>query len=90
VLLLPAVFNSVYWREGLYQKATEIRVFTCPIKLPNKKKQVVSQMCLVIFAGRSEEEKNLPYPPVFMIEPQGWNAHYYVRARNRARFSRTA
>ncbi len=74
----------------MYPKSTEIRVFTCPVKLPGAKKQIVSQMCLVIFAGRNEEEKDLPYPPVFPIEPAGWESHYYKRARNRARFSRTA
>jgi hypothetical protein len=89
VLLLPAVFNACYWRDGLYQKATEIRVFTCPIKMPGKKKQIVSQMCLVIFAGRNEEEKDLPYPPIFPIEPGGWETHYYKRPRNRARFAKT-
>lgn len=31
VLLLPAVFNSCYWRSCVYPEATEIRVFTCPV-----------------------------------------------------------
>lgn len=64
-------------------------MFACPIKLPGKKKQVVSQMCMVIFAGRTPEEKDLPYPPIFVVEPAGWDTHYYKRARNRARFSKT-
>lgn len=74
----------------VYPKSKEIWVFTCPIKLPSKKKQIVSQMCLVIFAERSPEEKTLPYPPIFPVEPAGWEDKYYKRARNRARFSRTA
>jgi len=84
VMLLPAIFNAVYWRECVYQYATEIRVFTCPVKMPNAKKQIVSQMCLVVFAGKIEGAE---YPPVFPVEPPNWQDHYYKRARNRARFA---
>jgi hypothetical protein len=84
VMFLPAVFNAVYWREVIYRHATEIRVFVCPVKLPGKKKQIVSQMCLVVFAGAIEGAE---YPPVFPVEPTGWENHYYKRPRNRARFS---
>lgn len=87
VLLLPAVFNAVYWRETVYPEATEIRVFTCPVKLPGAKKQVVSQMCLVVFAGRLPEEAAAQYPPVFPVEPTNWQANYYKRKRNLARFA---
>ena len=92
VLLLPAVFNSVYWREVVYRKATEIRVFACPVKMPSKKKQIVAQMCLVVFAGPSlhhqhAQEGELAYPPIFPVEPNGWESHYYKRARNQARFT---
>jgi len=41
VMLIPAVFNSVYWREVVYPHASEIRVFTCPIKFTGQKKQIV-------------------------------------------------
>ena len=86
VLLLPAVFNSVYWREIVYPQATEIRVLTCPVKLPGAKKQIVSQMSLVVFAGRSPGEE-LSLPPIYPVEPPMWRDNYYIRARNRARFS---
>jgi hypothetical protein len=87
VLLLPAVFNSVYWRECVYKTATDIRVFTCPVKMPGQKKQIVSQMCLVVFAGRAPEDVDVPYPPVFPVEPSNWQQHYYKRKRNLARFA---
>ncbi len=86
VLLLPAVFNSIYWRSVICRGATEIRILKCPVKRPGAKKQIVSQMALVIFAGRdglAERED----PPVFMVEPPEWENNYYKRARNLARFS---
>jgi hypothetical protein len=86
VLLLPAVFNSMYWRGVIYPGATEIRILACPVKRPGAKKQIVSQMALVIFAGRDGlgERDN---PPIFVVEPQDWETKYYKRARNLARFS---
>lgn len=84
VLLLPAVFNSLYWKQYVYPFATEIRMIACPIKKPGARKQIVSQMALVIFAGREGEEK---YPPIFVVEPENWRQNYYKRARNLARFS---
>lgn len=86
VLLVPAVFNSCYWRKTIYPCATEVRMFTCPIKMPNAKKQIVSQMALVVFAGTGNREEGYPYPPMFPIEPANWQEHYYKRFRNRARF----
>ena len=70
VVLVPANFNSVYWRETVYQNATEIRVFICPIKFNGHKKQIVSQMALVAFGGRTAEEKLAGFPPVCLIEPE--------------------
>lgn len=87
VLLLPAVFNSCYWRDCVYKHATDIRVFTCPVKMPGAKKQIVSQMCLVVFAGTENRTPDYPYPPVYPIEPPGWQDQYYKRPRNRARFA---
>lgn len=87
VLLLPAVFNSCYWRGVVYPNATEVRVFTCPVKLPGAKKQIVSQMCLVVFAGPGEREPGYPYPPMWPVEPTDWASKYYKRARNMARFA---
>ena len=86
VLLLPAVFNSVYWREIVYRHATEVRVFTCPVKMPHAKKQIVSQMCLVVFAGTAGRDPAYPYPPVFPVEPTNWRENYYKRQRNMLRF----
>lgn len=86
VLLLPAVFNSCYWRSVIYPNATEVRVFTCPVKMPGAKKQIVSQMCLVVFAGTEARDPNYPYPPMWPVEPGNWQQHYYKRQRNRARF----
>lgn len=87
VLLLPAVFNSCYWRDIVYKHATEIRVFACPIKMPNKKKQIVSQMCLIVFAGTENRPADfLEYPPIFPILPDDWASHYYKRPRNMKRF----
>lgn len=87
VLLLPAVFNSVYWRQVVYPNATEVRVFTCPIKMPTAKKQIVSQMCFVVFAGTAEREADYPYPVMYPMEPTGWERHYYKRRRNLQRFT---
>lgn len=85
VLLLPAVFNSIYWRSIVYKKAAEIRILACPIKLPGKKKQIVSQMALVVFAKREPEHKEL-MPNIFVVEPENWKDNYYKRQRNLARF----
>jgi hypothetical protein len=84
VLLLPAVFNSIYWRSVIYPSATEVRILACPLKRPGQKKQIVSQMCLVIFAGREDQDD---HPPIFIVEPTEWESHYYKKARNRARFT---
>lgn len=86
VLLLPAVFNSIYWRSVIYPGATEIRIISCPIKRPGAKKQIVSQMALVIFAGR-EGMEDLADPPIFRVEPEQWENTYYKRPRNKARFA---
>ena len=87
VLLLPLVCNSCYWRDIVYKEATEIRIFTCPIKMPGKKKQIVSQMCLVVFAGNEREDPENPYPPLWPIEPTNWKDAYYIRKRNKAQFA---
>lgn len=83
VLLLPAVFNSIYWRTVVYKTAAEIRVLACPIKRPGQKKQIVSQMALVVFADKIPD---LKMPPVFVVEPENWESVYYKRQRNLARF----
>ena len=85
VLLLPAVFNSIYWRQVVYRHAAEIRVLACPLKKPGAKKQIVSQMALVIFAQREEADKG-NMPPIFVTEPETWKQNYYKRQRNMARF----
>lgn len=86
VLLLPAVFNSIYWRGVIYSGADEIRILTCPLKKPGAKKQIVSQMALVVFAGREQLAED-QHPAVFLVEPEQWEQKYYKRARNQARFS---
>lgn len=86
ILLLPAVFNSIYWRNIVYRDAYEIHVLTCPIKKPGAKKQIVNQMALVVFAPRADKETH-PLPPVFLLEPDNWEDAYYKRPRNRARFA---
>jgi hypothetical protein len=83
VLLLPAVFNSIYWRQTVLPQASEIRVLTCPLKKPGAKKQIVSQMAFVVFAGKNEN----PEPQIFVVEPDGWEERYYKRPRNKARFT---
>ncbi len=88
VLLVPAVFNSVYWRETVYQSATEIRVFKCPIKFEGFKKQIVTQMCLLVFAAEHGPENG--DPPVSLVEPPNWADHYYKRRRNQVRFQTAA
>lgn len=91
VLLIPAVFNSLYWRETVYSHASEIRIFTCPIKFTGYKKQIVQQMALVVFAGPSDGENgDLQHPPVTLIQPPNWEDHYYKRRRNQTRFATTA
>ena len=80
-----AVAESIYWRSVVLPCATDVRILCCPIKLPGKKKQIVSQMALVVFAGRDAENKKHP-APIFAIEPDGWENNYYKLARNRARF----
>lgn len=86
ILLLPAVFNSIYWRTVIYSGATEIHILTCPVKKPGAKKQIVSQMALVIFAGREGMEETAS-PPLFLTEPENWELNYYKRQRNFARFA---
>lgn len=86
VLLVPANFNSIYWREIVYRNCTDIRILVCPFRRPCAKKPVNCQMALLIFAGRPEEEMN-QCCPIFAIEPAGWEEHYYKRARNKARFT---
>jgi len=87
VLLMPAVFSSIYWRNLVYPNATEIRVLACPIRMNGAKKQTVSQMCLLVFAGTENRDEEYPeYPPVFPVEPENWQEHYYKRARNKIRF----
>lgn len=84
VLLLPAVFNSIYWRSVVYPNATDIRILACPLKRPGQKKQIVSQMAFVVFAGRDDQEA---YPPIVVMEPEDWETHYYKKPRNKARFA---
>lgn len=86
VLLLPAVFNSVYWRDVIYKGADEIHILTCPVKKPGAKKQIVSQMALVVFAGREDRVPG-QQPALFLVEPENWEDKYYKRKRNQARFS---
>lgn len=84
VMLIPATFNSVYWRESVLPHSTEIRIFSCPIRFDGQKKQVVTQMALVVFAARNE---NVVMPLISVIEPAGWTQHYYKRKRNMSRFA---
>ncbi len=86
VLLLPAVFNSIYWRSVIYPNATDIRILACPVKRPGQKKQIVSQMALVLFAGRDPADEG-HCAPVFVVEPETWEDNYYKLATNKARFS---
>ena len=44
ILFVPAVLNSVYFRESVYPFASEVILFTCPIKIPGKNKQIVAQV----------------------------------------------
>lgn len=89
VLFVPAMFNAGYWREVVYACATEIRVLTCPVRLPGKKKQEAQQMAVVVFGPKTEEQTDSPqYPPVFPVEPSNWREGYYKRARNRERFGK--
>lgn len=83
VLLIPATFNSVYWRELVYPNATEIKILTCPIKFQGQKKQLATQMALVTFAS---QDGNDGMPLISVIEPAGWEKYYYKRRRNMARF----
>jgi hypothetical protein len=85
VIVVPAQFNCVYWRELVYPCATEIRVFACPIRFPGYSKQIATQMCLIVMAERRTDGSN--FPPVTVIEPENWQGHYYKRKRNAARFS---
>lgn len=89
VLLLPFVCNSIYWRTVVYPGAAELHILTCPIKKPNAKKQIVSQMCLAIFAKteRNAATEEGKYPPTFFLEPDDWESNYYKRPRNHARFA---
>lgn len=83
VMLIPATFNSCYWRETVLANASEIRILTCPIRFDNQKKQVVTQMALVIFAAPTGNGGCLS---ISAIEPKGWSQHYYKRKRNMSRF----
>lgn len=86
VMLVPATFNSVYWREVVYSNATEIRIFKCPVKLDGQERQTTTQMALVVF---SAQHGNAGAPALSLIEPQDWSQSYYKRARNLARFGGT-
>lgn len=83
VLLVPAVFNSLYWREIVYPNATSIGIFKCPIKFEGHKKQVVTQMSLVSFVADAGNDGD---PVVTLLEPDQWADHYYARKRNKTRF----
>ncbi len=83
VLLIPAVFNSLYWREIVYPNASSIGVFKCQIKFEGHKKQVVTQMSLVSFVADAGNDGD---PVVTLLEPVGWEDHYYARKRNKMRF----
>lgn len=87
IVFVPAVFNSLYFRESVYPHASEIQIFTCPIKQPGKNKQLVAQTCLVVFAAREEDALADRFPSVILVEPEGWEQGYYKRARNQARFA---
>lgn len=89
LVFVPAMFNSVYFRESVYPHAREIIVFTCPIKLPGKNKQLVAQTSLLVFAARDEDAKNEKFPFVTLVDPEGWQEEYYKRDRNRSRFAST-
>lgn len=87
VLFVPAIFNSLYFRESVYPYASEIRILTCPFKIPGKSKQLVAQTALVVFAARDPETVVNGFPPVYLVEPESWADDYYKRPRNRSRFS---
>lgn len=87
VLLVPATFNSVYWRELVYPNASEIKILACPIKFVGQKKQLATQMALVTFVS---QHGNDGMPVISVIEPAGWEQHYYKRRRNMTRFKTSA
>lgn len=87
ILFVPFVANAVYFRETVYPYAAEIHILTCPIKIPGKSKQIVTQTALVVFAGRDAEIPAEQYPLLFLAHPENWAEEYYKRPRNRARFA---
>jgi len=87
VLFLPVVFKSNYWRDYVYPFAAEVRIFTCPIKLPGSKKPLVPDMAFIVFAKRPEEFKDA-MPGIFPIKPMGWEDAYYKKARNKKKFAK--
>lgn len=87
ILFVPAILNSVYFRESVYPRAAEIHFFTVPIKCPGKEKQLPVQTCLLIFAGRDPEIPDKSYPLLFRAEVEGWEEEYYKRPRNKSRFA---
>lgn len=86
ILFVPANFNSLYFRESVYPCALEIRVFTAPIKMPGKNKQLPCQTALVIYVARDDVTDDSP-PPVFVVNPPNWEKNYYKRPRNQSRFA---
>jgi len=91
ILLVPATFNSSYFRELVAPNAAEIRILTCPLRLDAKKTKTVHQMCFIVFAPKFEgdEEAGLPAvtePFISMLEIDGWKDQYYKRQRNRKKF----
>ena len=89
ILLVPAVFNSVYWRETVYQKVSDIRILTCPIRLDGAKKGVTTQMSILVFAAPPSADEERLQPPMSLVTPDGWADNYYKRRRNQARFGPT-
>lgn len=83
VMLVPAAFNSLYWRESILPFASEVRILTCPLRFQNHKRQVATPMVLVVFAAPGRRAGQLP---IVAAEPENWQQAYYKRQRNRDRF----
>jgi len=82
IMLIPAAFNSLYWRESIFPFASEVRILTCPLRFQNQKRQVATQMALVVFAAPGRRHGQLP---ILTAEPDNWQQAYYKRQRNRDR-----
>ncbi len=85
ILLVPATFNAVYWREDVYSNVSEIRILTCPLKLPSSKrtKAVIAQMALLVFAAKDpNEDYSKLTVPITIWEPTGWASNYYKKDNN--------